>query len=232
MTAPENAFHAVKAGECPCRNGAPAGGPALSLQAATALVDPSPVPHPNTLALIEEWRARREGARLPRRTALSPAAFGPLLPQIFVLGLDAGGERLRLAGGLLHDLHGRELRGVLFSSLWAGLDRPRVLAALADGRRLARPVLLRAQGVTAEGHALALEIPVCPLIGPTDAADRAIGLYQPAGLTARLGGRCIERLHLTGVEAVDDPAPVFSPPPGRSARAALRLVVDNSRRVA
>lgn len=193
--------------------------------------------HQNTTVLIEEWRSRRRGDRLPLRTALSPAAFGPLLPQIFVLGLDAGAERLRLAGGLLHDLHGRELRGVEFSCLWAGMDRARVLSALAEARRLARPVLLRAQAVTAQGDALGLEIALCPLIGPTDLPDRTIGLYQPTSLTARLVGRPVERLHLTDIEAIpasaQDLPTTFTPALMRnSARAALKLVVDNGRRVA
>lgn len=195
--------------------------------------------HQNTRLLLEEWRSRREGTRPPLRTALSPAAFGPLLPQIFVLGLDAGIDRLRLAGGLVNDLHGRELRGVDFSSLWAGMDRSRVINALGEARRLARPVLLRAQGVTAEGAAVGLEISVCPLIGPTDLADRAIGLYQPTGITARLMGQPVERLHLTEIEPIADPSPRAGfgvggggAMSGPSARAALKLVVDNGRRVA
>ena len=194
--------------------------------------------HSNTLALIDEWRTRKGTARLPLRTDLSPAAFGPLLPQVFVLGLDAGCERVRLAGGLLHDLHRRELRGVEFAFLWAGMDRARVAAAVTDGRRTARPVVLRAQGVTAEGAALGLEITVCPLIGPTDLPDRTIGLYQPTSLTARLQGRAVERLHLVAVEPVEETAigaAPLDPPwlaPRASARAALRLVVDNGRRVA
>ena len=240
LTSPEKAFRPVKQSARPSRNGAAWRGPALPLQAAKRpLASGDPVLHSNTQALIEEWRTRRGSARLPLRTDLSPAAFGPLLPQLFVLGLDAGKERLRLAGGLLHDLHGRELRGLEFASLWAGMDRARIAAAIADSRRTARPVVLRAQGVTAEGAALGLEIAVCPLIGPTDLPDRTIGLYQPTSLTARLLGRAIERLHLTAVEPVDEPqhesrlqtdAARFPAP--TSARAALRLVIDNSRRVA
>lgn len=198
--------------------------------------------HPNSRLLIDEWRSRRDGARIPLRTALSPAAFGPLLPQIFVLGLDAGVERVRLAGGLLADLHGRELRGVDFCSLWAGLDREAVREALCDARRFARPMLLRAQGVTLDGYAVGIEAPLCPLIGPTDEADRTIGLYQPTSLTSRLAGRPIERLHLTSVEPCPEAGPAFAcavgadtlgaPHRGPSARAALKLVVDNTRRVA
>lgn len=195
--------------------------------------------HPNTRLLLDEWRSRRGAQRLPLRTALSPAAFGPLLPQVFVLGLDNGVERVRLAGGLLADLHGRELRGVDFTSLWAGLDREAVRDALSDARRFARPMLLRAQGVTVDGFAVGIEAPLCPLIGPTDAPDRTIGLYQPTSLTTRLQGRPIERLHLTSVEPCPESEPELAvavgapaPPSRISARAALRLVVDNTRRVA
>lgn len=172
---------------------------------------------------------------MPLRTALSPAAFGPLLPQIFVLGQDGGTERVRLAGGLVADLHGGELRGAEFGALWAQADRSRLHAALAEARRLARPVVLHAEGLTADGADLGLEVLLCPLIGPTAQVDRTIGLYQPTTLTARLAGRPLERLHLIAVEACTDPMEAFSPlpfPPAVSARTALKLVVDNTRRVA
>ena len=173
--------------------------------------------HAHTDRMIDEWRQRRgAGRRLPARTELSPVLFGALLPQMFVLADEgARGWRFRLAGGFLVDLHGRELRGEAFADLWRSDDRAAVRSALAKARRAAEPQVLGVRGETCEGDGLALEVTLAPVTGPTEAPDRVLGLYQPVSMMARLLGRPLEALTLTGGGALRRPG-------------GPRLVVDNT----
>lgn len=178
--------------------------------------------HAHTRRLIDEWRRQRAGRRLPARTRMTAAAFGPLLPQVFILGREAGAWRFRLAGGFLHDLHGRELRGSAFGELWTNLGRAGALRALDRAVAEAEPVTLHARAEVDARRWLGLEVTLAPLTGPTDAPDRLIGLHQPTSMAARLEGAAAPLLRLLAIgEAAD-----AGPSPG------LRLVVDNGRRVA
>ena len=184
------------------------------------------MPHPNTQRLIDEWRRQKSGESPPPRTSISPVAFGPLLPQLFLLGTERVGlEEVRLDGGLIADLHGRDLRGADFFELWSRQDRPRVRVALAMARSNAMPVLLNATATSVNGVDVALEISLAPLIGASGLADRTIGLYQPLTPVSALMGRPVSQMHLSSVE-VTGAADVSVAKPTRGH---LRLVVDNSR---
>lgn len=180
--------------------------------------------HANTARLIQEWQARRTGRALPARTDISPVQFGALLPQLFILGQeDDGAEVFRLAGGLLADLHGRELRGADFFALWSRPERGLVRAALEKARNTASPVVIAARAISEDGGEIGLEITLAPLTGAAGAADRTIGLYQPTSTVARLMGRTINVLGWRNATFADAPA----------ARAShLKLVVLDGRRVA
>lgn len=173
--------------------------------------------HAHTERLIDAWRLSRGDRRLPTRTDISPAVLGPLLPQVFILGEDeASGEwRLRLAGGFVNDLFGRDLRGGAFLTLWAASDRAAVSAALEKARLGAEPVVLKSLALALDGRSLGLELTLAPATGPTEEADRIVGLVQPTGMVARLAGGVVAELHLAG-------ASVGHP------RTPLRLVVDNT----
>ncbi len=179
--------------------------------------------HSNTEKLIETWRTHRMGARLPARTDLSPIDLGPLLPQVFILGREGDGEEtFRLSGGLIADLHGRDLRGASFYSLWSKLDRPQIAAAFARARSGAAPIVITVDAVSARGDVIGVELCLAPMIGPSGEADRTLGLYQPISTVARLMGAPIQRLGVRNVVLAVDASP----------RPRLRLVVDNTRRVA
>ncbi len=179
--------------------------------------------HSNTEKLIATWRSHREGRRLPARTDLSPIDLGALLPQVFMLGREGDGEEVfRLSGGLMVDLHGRDLRGSSFYSLWSKLDRPQIASALARTRSGATPIVITADAMSERGDSMGVELTLAPLIGPSGEADRTIGLYQPISTVARLMGSNIKGLAVREVTTAEDYAP----------RPPLRLVVDNGRRVA
>ena len=173
--------------------------------------------HAHTERLIDAWRLSRGDRRLPPRTDLSPAVLGSLLPQVFILGEDeaTGAWRLRLAGGFVNDLFGRDLRGEAFLSLWSAAGRAEVSAALERARIGAEPLVLKTLALAQDGRSLGLELTLAPATGPTEAPDRVVGLVQPTGMVARLAGGAVAELHLAG-------ASVGQP------RASLRLVVDNT----
>ena len=178
--------------------------------------------HPNTQKLIDTWRAHRNGQALPARAALSPIDLGPLLPQILMLGHEDGEEVVRLSGGLIADLYGRDLRGSVLGVLFAKHERPLIADALNRARRAAAPVVLTVDAEAPNGESIGVEICLAPLTGPDGSADRTLGLFQPISMVSRLMGQRIRGLSLRGaVVAVEPPA-----------APRLRLVALNGSRVA
>lgn len=162
--------------------------------------------HPNTERLIDYWRARRGPRAAPTRAAIDPADFAELMAQVFIAGrMGLGQYPLRLAGGFVADLHGRDLRQENLVSLWGRDDRARLITALEIARRRAEPFVVEAEAETREGDTLGVEILFAPLIGPSGETDRVIGLYQPLSLTGRLRGRAIERLTIRHMAPAEGP---------------------------
>jgi hypothetical protein len=163
--------------------------------------------HTNTQRLIEDWRAHRGDRLAPARSDISPAQFREILPQLFILGCEeAGPETFRLAGGLLVDLHDRDLRGVSFLSLWPYPDRTLVADALEEARLTGAPAVLDASGWTPDGYEARLEIVLAPLTGPSGRVERILGLYQPTSSVRRLVGQPIQELTLREIKSAGQPA--------------------------
>ena len=178
--------------------------------------------HANTQRFVDDWRARRGGQRMPNRRDLDPTLFGRLAPQLFMLGTDRDGqEAFRLAGGLFADLHGRELACAPFAELWSPASRLTVLKTLSHARRAAQPVVLHAFAEPALGARVAVELTLCPVLGPSGRPDRTFGLCQPTEPLAVLMGRTVQSYALDRVTLLDD-RPVVP----------VRLVTLDGRRVA
>lgn len=84
-------------------------------------------------AILEQawryWASRREGADLPRRTALDPKAMGPVLGHAMILDrVRPGTVRVRLGGHVLHQMMGMEVRGLPVRAFFDVADRDRVMA--------------------------------------------------------------------------------------------------------
>ena len=185
--------------------------------------------HANTQRVIADWAARR-GARLaPARADIEPGAFREILPQLLILGLaEDGAAPFRLAGGLVTELHGRDLRGVCFYSLWIGADGAEARAAFDTAAADGTPVVLQASAWTAAGDRARLEIVLAPLTGASGALDRVLGFYQPTSSLHRLMGASVEALTLDAVRTPDPDLPIFV---GRPERAHLRLATLDGRRL-
>ena len=178
--------------------------------------------HSNTEQLIDYWRSRKGVDQTPERTAINPVDIAPMLPQVFMLGrLGPGQYRVRLAGGFITDLHGRELRGDDFLRLWDPAGRTALQLALEAVRRHPEPLVIETEARAGDG-VMRLEILIAPLRGPSGQVDRLIGLYQPVTPAAALMGGIVRGLHIRGITATStaDPFP------------RLRLASIDGRRVA
>jgi hypothetical protein len=155
--------------------------------------------HSNTEQLIDYWQTRKVGEETPARAAINPVDFAEMLPQVFMLGRYGPGQyRVRLAGGFIADLHGRELRDADFMRLWEPEARTPLQLALEAVRRHPEPVVIDAEARTTHG-AMRMEILVAPLRGPSGDVDRLIGLYQPITPAAALMGGVVCTLHIRGI---------------------------------
>ncbi len=115
-----------------------------------------------------------------------------------------GRYQVRLAGGFIADLHGRELRHIDFLRLWETPAQTPLQLALEAVRRHPEPIVVEAEARSGLG-AMRLEVLVAPLIGPTGQIDRLMGLYQPTSPAAALGGGTVRGLAMRGVTTTAQP---------------------------
>jgi hypothetical protein len=177
--------------------------------------------HPNTERLTEYWRAKAGAFSAPARADIDPMDFVDILPQILIVGRrEAGDLPFRLIGGLIAQLHQRDLRGVNMLSLWADADRAALRLALEQIRRRPEPLLVTGEIRTDSPVTVGLEMVLAPLVGVTGEIDRYLGLYQPLGLTARLMGRTVTGLKVLNLSRSGEDGP------------RLRLAALDGRRIA
>jgi hypothetical protein len=179
--------------------------------------------HANTQRLIEHWTSRAEPGRAPTRSAIDPAEFRELMAQTFVLGREARGRYpVRLAGGFVGEIHGRDLRGVNAVSLWSERDRLRLQSALEEARRTAGPLVVMAEALT-EDASLSMEVLLAPLSAPPGGLERYLGLYQPLAMVSRLQGRPVMELSVRAIRSLG---------PANEAQPPLRLAAAYGRQIA
>lgn len=127
------------------------------------------------------WTALSGGKGVPRRDQLDPRGLQNILRHSFILErISSRGARFRLAGDHLTDLAGMELRGALFTTLFA--DEARAEAGAILQRVFSAPAVaeLRLQSVglpAHEGRMLLL-----PLAAPDGQISRALGVLVADGV--------------------------------------------------
>ncbi|HEY9236991.1 MULTISPECIES: PAS domain-containing protein [Phenylobacterium] len=179
--------------------------------------------HSNTQQMIDYWRSKRGPQGLPPRNAIDPTEFARLAPQSFILGRAASGlYPIRLVGGLIAELHGRDLRGLNFLALADDAGRRPLHASIEVCRRRPEPMILRADGQT-EQASLPLEILLAPLAGTSGSPERLLGLYQPLALVSSLGELPVRQLAVRSICGVG---------PANEESHQIRLATLDGRRVA
>ena len=176
--------------------------------------------HSNTERLIDYWRERKRGPFSPPRKAIDPTELSGLLPQVLILGrMGPGHFAFRLAGGLVTQVHARDLRRVDFLDLWTAEDRPRLAAALEAARRGCEPIVAVAEARSSRGAAR-IELTLAPLVADTAPEDRVLGLYQPLETLAPLN----DMPALLGLRHIASASERASPPSLRLAAIDGRLI--------
>jgi len=168
--------------------------------------------------MLEYWRERRRGLRLPRRSDIGPAGFPNLAGRAFVASLASNGvPTFRFAGEEILELHRRPLGGVAITELWRADQRGRIVRLAALSVRAAEPLILTAVGEDGDALPVRLEVLLAPVTGSAGAADLFLGLEQ------LLGGARPARLGLLSL--VDAKI-------GRPGQPPLRLAAVDGRRIA
>jgi hypothetical protein len=136
--------------------------------------------HPSTERLIDYWRDLRVDQPMPARAAVDPSGFVALAPRAFIASRDSlGAFELRLAGEMVIELHGRQLRGEQVGRLWRPIHRQRLAGLMEAALAAGEPLVITAEAWSPDASRLRLEVLFLPLLGPDAIADRFLGLYQP-----------------------------------------------------
>lgn len=177
--------------------------------------------HPDTQFLIDHWTglARTGAVRggIPARAALRPEALGRRLPRVFIADRRDSQTVLSLAGTGLEAFWGRPLAGERLIELWSPASAELIEQAVGQTVREARPVVVAA--MTPGDPALALEMVLAPMRGPSERPDRVLGLFAPTSALSPAGDapRLIARVAVAA---------------GAPGRPALSLAVVEGRRIA
>jgi hypothetical protein len=150
-----------------------------------------------SIEIFNYWDRIRGSADAPLRNAIEPSAIRHILPQLFILELMPSGEtRFRLAGTMICNLFGRELREHDFTSLWTNGQSGDVANIVKGVMVHAVPTLLNATGYNGTGRSLSLEIVLMPVRSAEDRCDRLLGCLVPTATMAWVGVEPLEALVL------------------------------------
>lgn len=72
---------------------------------------------PGLVAVHDHWLAGVRGERLPSRADIDPAALKPWLPRMFIVDVEGGAYRFRLAGTELRRIFDRDVTGLTLAEV-------------------------------------------------------------------------------------------------------------------
>jgi hypothetical protein len=163
-----------------------------------------------SIHLFDYWNRLRDGRPAPRRTEIEPADIKSLLADTFILERDSRGAAVfRLAGTRLCAIHGRELKGFSFPSLWRARDQ-RMIARLTQSVFTGSDVVvITYDGISQTLRKIGFELLLLPLEGGDD-HQRALGIISSATRPYWLGADPISDATIDSVRVVDpDREPMF-----------------------
>lgn len=186
--------------------------------------------------LFAYWNEVRGDRLAPRRFDIEPARISEILSETFILEIEEGATRFRLAGSRITEHLGLELRGVAIADLWPEEDRQQlgpVLSTVVEqgGVGLIRFTAHEDEHTTEAPRKTSFEMLLLPLVHTEGKVTRILGAIANSSPPHWLGSvalplRRIEEAStiwpdgrpFAAVEAADRQAPF------RPAYAAARIV--------
>ena len=150
---------------------------------------PPPIADGNLRALYQYWRELAQAAGgLPAIQAFDPLHLPKILPQIWIVEVDAATRRfrVRLAGENINAIYGRNIGGQYFRDVYDPADLDTMVARY--GRCLTQPAIFRATGsvYAAAGRLTAGERLALPMLGRGGITDTLLGATAYGGKAERL----------------------------------------------
>jgi hypothetical protein len=173
--------------------------------------------HATTRDLFAHWNALRGPRLMPERADIDPARLAPLLPDLFVLTLDAPeGPVFRLAGGRVCALASRELRGTPFLSLFTDTAREPLAERLGEVSDTPAVLTAALTGRSPGRGPVELELVVLPLRHRGRTHVRALGALSALSEPWWIGRTpadpfALDTPRLIPVRDLDRPAPRLRP---------------------
>jgi hypothetical protein len=185
--------------------------------------------HAATKALFAHWNEARRSPAVPDRNDIDPALIGPLLQDVFILGLDPASRSwtYRVAGTRLTSLARREMRDEPFERWWRANDRQDIKRLLAGIAEDSAPGIGGVSGSAADHAIHDFELVLLPLRHGGRAVTRMLGGLFPSPGTAKHMGLAIDEIGLMSVRTLLRQGvanPVFG-----SAPADLGTILDRRR---
>ncbi|GAA0553774.1 hypothetical protein FHS83_001659 [Rhizomicrobium palustre] len=119
--------------------------------------------------LLEYWRSLCRVGTIPSRDAIEPKALKSILPVVFLLDVQGEvGITYSLAGTMLCERYGRELRGTAFTDRFDDQSRPNVLALLRRCQEIGSALYLH----TRAEHSILGFAPLETIIAPLTFRDQ------------------------------------------------------------
>lgn len=136
--------------------------------------------HKTSLELFAYWNRRRGERAEPSRLDIEPADIRALLPDIFILQAEAGGDfEFRLAGTGICGLFDRELKGETLGRLWLPDGVETVIGLAADVLAGSSPGIVEIWAESRAGRSVEMELLLLPLSDGSKGNQRILGSLCP-----------------------------------------------------
>jgi hypothetical protein len=163
----------------------------------------NPMRHDGTSDLFAYWNRLRGTRAAPERKEIEPASIGSRLADTFILQAAGASEPgFRLAGTRICSIHGRELKGQPFISLWRAKDRSDIARLVKNCMTNKAVVQLNYEGRSIRGRKALFKLILLPLA--SEANERHLmGMIIALGRPFWLESDAIVENRIQAVSIVD-----------------------------